>query len=234
MTKFVIMMFLLMTLAAMIASPQTTVQDPNFLEPIPVYSPDDYYQTVYRALIGDVTGMLWVVSMPGFPNEYSLVLRCTDQNSGENNDSKGVMRKECCIEFSMASESIWHWKEMPSGYTGQMHLDLRKNVKVERKSCNIDAALADEIQKAWRAVLMRTKYASNYWRGFDGDTYHFYCHPNYFGETWSPEIGLPAMLVDLALQLRKAVENEGPQRSKILVECSRKAKKIAAEAAQEN
>lgn len=206
--------------------------NPNHLEPIAAYDPDGYDQAVFNALIGKQRPVLWMVCKPRFRPEYAVILRTEPLNPTAQSPSLWDQTRKWTLEVATATQPIWHWKDYSLDYHGPLELDLRRNVKVDRKMLEIDRSFAQEIGKAWEGVIRKTRYAEKRWRGFDGVTYQFYYDYGYFGETWSPDTGVPAALVDLAEHLKNVVESGAGKRKALLAEALRKAKNLQADAAK--
>lgn len=80
----------------------------------------------------------------------------------------------------------------------------------------IDAELATCIQKAWTAVLLKTRYPEDTYLGLDGWQTEFSVFVRglgtLYGQLWSPSKGLPKKLMDTGFALSKYVEASEPER----------------------
>jgi predicted SnoaL-like aldol condensation-catalyzing enzyme len=81
---------------------------------------------------------------------------------------------------------------------------------------------AEVMNAAWLSVLKLTRYPNERSLGLDGTTFQFYCDYDYFGETWSPDSGLPAMLVDLGHKLCKIAQADEKNKEPLQKEAYRK------------
>lgn len=80
----------------------------------------------------------------------------------------------------------------------------------------IDAQLAMSIEKAWSAVLLKTRYPEAPYLGLDGFQVEFSVFVRrmgtLYGQLWSPSRGLPKELMEVGLLLAKYVEASDQER----------------------
>jgi len=80
-----------------------------------------------------------------------------------------------------------------------------RKVQVARVDREISLELAVAIQRAWGKMLLQTRYPSHASGGVDGVCYEFSVWVrgmgDIYGQTWSPENGLPAEMVSLGESL---------------------------------
>jgi len=202
-------------------------RNPNHLEPIPAYDPDGYNQAVFKSLIGEDAGELWMISKPSFSTEYAVILRhvVIYVNPDDVVDRK-VETEKWMVEYVEPKKQIWRWKEIEGG---KSVLDIHVTKEVTRRQVEVSKEFSSTMSDAWTSVLRKTRYADTGYQGFDGATFQFYCHYHLFGEIWSPNSGLPAMLTELGEKLAEVAKAEVQDRSKLIAECTALAMKIKAE-----
>lgn len=80
----------------------------------------------------------------------------------------------------------------------------------------IDAQLATAIEKAWTAILLKTRYPEGPYLGLDGCRVEFSVFVRrmgpLYGQLWSPSKGLTKELMDVGLALSKYVEASQQER----------------------
>ncbi len=80
----------------------------------------------------------------------------------------------------------------------------------------IDAQLAMSIEKAWTAVIMRTRYPDDTYLGLDGWRTEFSVFVRglgtLYGQLWSPSKGLPKELMDMGCALSDYVKASATER----------------------
>jgi hypothetical protein len=199
--------------------------NPNHLEPINTYG--DYDRVVFNALIGRERGELWEICMPSFSPEFALILRSQPETPKDRLSPKHYMTLKWFLEVATAAQQIWLLKEH-AGFAD----NLAQNIRVARKQIEIEQSLAHELQKCWVSVLSQTRRAREKDYVADGVIYQFYAFP-YFGQTHSPNTGLPTKLVELASQLGATVRAKPPERKSLLDGCLRMAKALQASAKTE-
>ena len=201
--------------------------NPNHLEPMQAYAPDGYDQAVFRSLIGNDPGELWMVGKPSFSPEYAVILRHEIKYAkpGDFLD-RTIESEKWIVEYAVAKNQIWRWKEVGGGRT---ELDIHVTKDIIRHRAEVTKEFGLKIFAAWEAVLRVTRYPDADYRGLDGVTIQFYCRPNLFGEIWTPNAGLPKMLTKLGGKLADIAEMESQYRPKIVADCTDLAKKIVAE-----
>jgi hypothetical protein len=236
--------------------------NPNHLEPIPPYDPLDihdtshsYKQAVFTSLIGKGwRPSLWMIERPSFSREYAVMLWCTieyDPNDTRPLGRREIKRREWVIEHVTPKEKIWRFKPVDNSTKvlvnkemeevmkrrraqGAVELapDIRTTKDVERRRITIPEDFAKAVQEAWLNTLQLTRYTEDQRTGLDGTTLEFWCD-GLFGQTWSPETGLPAQLADLGRKLGTLALSDEKSQGPLLAEAGRLARKIAKEAEAE-
>jgi hypothetical protein len=229
--------------------------NPNHLEPIPPYdrlSPSDiihsYRQAVFMSLIGrGRLSSLWMIETPSSDREYAVVLWGYDPNGARPLGSREVGRKEWVIEHVTPKERIWRFKPVDSSTKvpdsrptedvkrrrrQEFAPDIRTTKDVERHRTPIPEYFAKALQEAWLNTLQLTRYGEDQTKGSEGTTLEFCCD-GLFGQTWSPETGLPAELGDLGRKLRALALSDEKGTKPLLAEADSLARKIAKEAEAE-
>ncbi len=178
---------------------------PEYLEPVRPYCGilGGYTNLVFRALIGDRYPEAWMIARPSFQPEYAVLLR-----KGDLKDSTGVHYD---VEYAVAEQEVWHWKDAGDG---TKTLDPRENVVVSRQVARLPDELATSVLDTWKAVILKTRYVEKDWIGLDGVTYEFYSSPDFYGQTWSPDSGIPKMMVDcgeLLIEYAKGSDSDRPK-----------------------
>jgi hypothetical protein len=205
---------------------KTVAGNPNHLEPAPAYDPNGYHDAVCRSLVGQDVGELWMVTRFSFSPETAVVLRHEverNPKSGKTESDKWV------LEYTKAKSMIWQWKET-SGR--QMELDIKVTNDVFRQRVEVSQSFVDAISKPWEAVVRQTRYATEGYRGLDGVTYQFYHHYALFGETWSPNEGLPLMMVNLGRALGELARSSPKTRPPLESACLNLARTLQQEVAK--
>lgn len=208
--------------------------NPNHLEPIPPYDlmGIGYNQAVFTSLIGKGSASLWMIERPPFSRECAVILRCEieyDPNDTPQAPVRKVKRTQWFVEHVAPKEMIWRWKPMEDRHNA---LDIRPTEDVERHHTYITEDFAKALQEAWLSTLELTRYAEHGLPTPDGTTLQFYCG-GLFGQTRSPNAGLPAMLADLGRKLRSLALAGEKGREPLLAEADTLARKIAKEAEAE-
>ena len=201
--------------------------NPNHLVPLPAYDPDGYDQAVFQSLIGDDPGELWMIGKPSFDPEWAVILR-HEVEYAKSDDPFGreIESEKWVVERVEPKKQIWQWKEIEGG---RSVLDIQVTKDVVRHRTEVTKEFASQIFSAWEAVLRRTRYPAEDYRGFDGATYEFYCRYNLFGEVWNPRTGLPRMLNELGLHLADVATTTDEGRRNAIAKCVEAAKEITAE-----
>jgi len=203
-------------------------RNPNHLEPIPAYDPDGYNEAVFRSLIGDDPGELWMIGKPSFSLEYAVIIRHVITYARSDGDSdRKIESEKWMVEYVEPKKQIWHWKELGGG---RSVLDINVTKEVTRRQAEVSKEFSSIMSGAWTSVLRKTRYPDKEYRGCDGTAFQFYCHYDLFGEIWNPNSGLPEMLTELGCKLGEVAKSEAQDRPKLITECTALAKKIKAEA----
>jgi hypothetical protein len=219
--------------------------NPNHLEPISPYDVLDingtrqsHKEAVFTSLIGK--GWLpdmWMIERPSFSREYAVIIRALADGPNEPRPSESKPRR-WVIEYVAPREKIWRWKEVANtepaaGARGNMLVpDIRPTKDVERHRIQVTEDSAKAVHGAWLSTLQLTRYAEDGRRGWDGTTLEFCC-ADLFGQTWSPQTGLPAMLADLGRRLAALAQSAEKDREPLLAEAESLARKIMKEAEAE-
>lgn len=223
----------------------------NHLEPITPYdvldvdgTRDSYRQAVFTSLIGK--GWLpdmWMIETPSFSREYAVIIwaRADGPNAPRTSESKP---KRWVIQYVAPKESIWRWKEVSgdgvsadasptkTGRGNRLVPDIRPTKDVEKHRIEVPEDFAKLVHGAWLSTLQLTRYGEDGRGGRDGTTLQFCC-ADLFGETWSPQTGLPAMLADLGRKLALLAQSDEKDREPLLTEAGSLARKITKEAEAE-
>jgi hypothetical protein len=218
---------------------------PNHLEPIAPYDPDGYYQAVFQSFIGKQQPQLWMIELPSFDVERAVFLRHNveyDPNDHSPPALRNILHEEWVIEYVIAKESIWRWKDIDKD---TKILDIKPTDKLERHRTTVPKFFAELMQETWLNVLKLTRYPDEDDGGWDRTAFLFYCHDDpfaktllplsgaraYFGKTWSPQSGLPATLVELGHKLSGLAQADGKEKEALQREAVELARKITQEAA---
>jgi hypothetical protein len=238
------------------------VKEPNHLEPVEPFDDTGYSQLVFETLVGktepttayviwtsadpaekkpdidpplqppiSARPVLWMICKPSFSPESAVILYDEVQGPADGSFADPSAKHRWLLVTVTATQPIWHWEEHPANYTGPVKLDLRRDVKLDRKIAEIEEASAKALEEAWAAVTRQTRYPEKADGGLDGVTYQFYAGGCY-GETWSPEQGLPAAIVHSAEELAKIVKSAPPERPKLWPTALATLSKIKAQAAE--
>lgn len=208
---------------------------PDHLEPfLPAYFDqsnfDEYYATVHKSLIGEKSGLkLAMVTRLAFFSENAVVIREITVL-----DTLRYHR----IEFAVADPMIW---ALMNGHA-KMDSTVRweDQIQIDRKRESLPDSLYILIRKAWRGALLQTRFSEHFNLGLDGFSYEFFLWPErtvrfnelqnlMAGHTWSPDHGVPKMLVELGSMMAEYVLCTVPER----VEVSEKIGKLAREIIEE-
>jgi len=214
--------------------------NPNHLEPIPPYHPLDvddiihsYSQAVFTSLIGKGwRPSLWMIERPSFSREYAVILWCTieyDPNDTRPLWRREIKRKQWVVEHVTPKEKIWKFRRARRGSEVP---DIKPTKDVERHRVAVTEDFAKAVQEAWLNTLQLTRYAEDTGHGLDGTTLQF-CYEDLFGQAWSPQAGLPAMLADLGRKLSTLALSDEKSREPLLAEADSLARKVAKEAEAE-
>ncbi len=211
--------------------------NPNHLEPITPYNYYGYegaHQVVFNALIGDVfpqrLSVVWMLEWPCFDQASAVVLRHEvqyDPNDTRPYGKKKVIHEEWLLEDAVLK--TWRTKTLDDG---RKVFDIQPAQDVETHRTAVTKDFAAAVKDGWLSVLELTRYPDVDFLGLDGTTFHFYCD-GLFGQTWSPDTGLPARLVDLAHKLRAIARADDKTQGPLLAEAEKLATKIAKDAAAE-
>jgi|GEM_PF-2882622 len=225
--------------------------NPNHLEPILPYDALDiddtihsYHQAVFTSLIGK--GWLpemWMIERPSVSREYAVIIRSREYGPNDPRPPENEPR-QWVIDYVAPKEKIWRWKEVGGDSVSpdasptravrgnRLLPDIRPTKDVERHRVLVTDDFAKVVYGAWLSTLQLTRYAEDGRRGLDGTTLEFCC-ANLFGQTWSPETGLPAMLADLGRRLGTLAQSAEKDRGPLLAEAESLARKITKEAEAE-
>jgi hypothetical protein len=211
--------------------------NPNHLEPIRPYSTVGIGygtgQAVFKALVADRRPVLWMIEWPSFSPPSAVMLR--HEIEYDRNDNRPLqVRKVIREQWSLDHAALKRLEEKTLG-DGRKVLDIKPAEDVELGGTTVPKDFAKGIEDAWLSVLELTRYGEDRRPGgLDGTTFEFCYDDDLFGQTWSPETGLPAMLVDLGRKLRTIARSDEKSKEPLLKEADALAHKIAngAEAAQ--
>lgn len=174
---------------------------PNHLEPIKPHAYtqflNEYYELVFTKLVGDCSPSIWMIVEPSFSPEYALILRKVLSDDSTESYFQ--------LEYSAVNEPIWNYDKNEDG---TLELSPKRDAIVERKTARLDQKIARDVIDTWEIVLKQTRYAEKEWIGLDGVTYKFFAHPEFFGQTWSPESGTPKMMVECGELLIRFVTSD--------------------------
>ena len=131
------------------------------------------------------------------------------------------------ITLTIAEESLYHSMQ------GRNEAQTNSTATITRIDKQISLPLALLIQRVWGATLHNTRYPAKAHLGLDGTTYQFSVWVRnlgyLYGETWSPEHGLPRKLVDAGLSiitLVKAQPSTADAETKLIEQLSQIEKNI--------
>jgi hypothetical protein len=172
-----------------------------------------------------------MIELPSFSWPCAVILRHEfeyDPDDDRLDPARRVRREQWLIEHAVLK--TWKLKTLDDG---SKTLDIKPAEDVETHRTSVTKDFAEAVRRAWLSTLQLTRYAEDRRQGLDGTTFEFYCDYNYFGETWSPKTGLPAMLVDLSGKLRAIAQSDEKSKGPLLKEADTLARKIAKEAEAE-
>ncbi len=162
---------------------------PNHLEPIS-QSLDAYDEVLQQRLLplyGDYGTFLF---RPSFEGEMGVAISGANYTAGSPREARSFR-----ITVMRATKSLWY------SMADKNDPRTAKTVHIVRTDIAIDHDLAVAIQRAWATMLLRTRYPAGKYRGLDGFTAQFSVFVRgmgqLYGETWSPDRGLPKEFVDL-------------------------------------
>ena len=175
-------------------------EQPDHLTPMD-YPPDAYDQKIIEHLFLTSGRLGRFISRPSFGVEscVSVYEKFPEASEGHENTPIQNGDRTFFITTTQAVESIWH----------AMRHDNKENhensITVTRTDREISLSLATAIQRAWGRMLQHTKYPAKVSLGMDGTTYQFSVWAQGFGdlngETWSPDKGLTAEMVEIGKAL---------------------------------
>ncbi len=191
---------------------QPVQANPNHLEPIVPYAATRYgsRQAIFTALLGNSIGkerpVLWMIEWPTFSLPAAVILRHEieyDPNDDRPYHVRRVKREEWLVAHAALKTPRWKTRD-----DGSKALDIKPAEDVETHRTSVTKDFAEAVRRAWLSTLQLTRYAEDRSLGLDGTTFEFHCDYNYSGQTWSPDSGLPAMLVDLGGKLRAIAQSD--------------------------
>lgn len=194
--------------------------NPDHLVPSPPFSIDDYHEKVARSLTGDDSSSAYMIAH-SYPFEYAIIISTTKRSANRGDSNQWI------VKYVVAQERIWNWVTADSG--GQIP-SIKVTDKVEKRIAPIPHSDATKIIKAWESVLKNTRYPQQESKlDMKGGTIlQFYCKQGgYFGQTNSPNMGTPKMLVDLGERLKDYVLSDEKLRQQILEDCQKFVAQIA-------
>lgn len=203
-------------------------QGPNHLKPVPAYEVDGYSQAVFRSLIGDKDdAKFWMVAKPSFKAEHAVILSMETKVTPRDEIHATT---EWTVEYVEVKKPIWRYKE-----TGEraMKLDIQVTKEVTCSRAKVSAAFGEAMVAACEPVLKLTRYAEDFPYGADGTRYQFSCGFDCFGETWSPEDGIPKLITDLGLKMGEVAKANEEDREPLIKQCMEMAGKLKAEASKQ-
>lgn len=197
------------------------ISNPDHLEPIDPYQYDfdGYSQAVFSSLIGNARAELWMISRPSFSTEHAVMLIHEIKRANQDKDPFDpiILSENWLLQHVEAKKQIWRWKELKGG---RSILDIHETKEVKKFQNVVEKDFAGLIKSAWELVLKQTRYPEDASSGVDGTTFHFYCSPQYYGETWSPSSGLPAMMVELGNKLGELAQaKEQAEKDRLIAAC---------------
>ena len=204
------------TVVILLVLSRVTLATPNHLVPIPAYDSRGYSQAVFESLLGNSRPKLWMIVRPSFAKEYALVLHHKveyERKDGQLTSPVKKVREEWRLERVEVQQKIWRWKVDEYGH---QVLDIQPTDRVTSVSTPLNIAEFQHVLEAWRAALKQTRYPENEVPGYDATTYQFYSSHNLYGQTWSPDSGIPLMLVNLGKALEEFVRIEESGRPEVI------------------
>jgi hypothetical protein len=147
-----------------------------------------------------------MVYRPSFSGEFAVSVYGDDYTKDTPREPQAFRITLTKVKEGSIWASYFHPKDEPAG----------PPVEVARTDVTIDRNFAVAIQLAWGTMLLKTRYSSKDYRGYDGYTAEFSVWVkgagHLFGETWSPKQGLPKELVELGQSLVAFCETPADQR----------------------
>lgn len=201
---------------------------PDHLVPIEPFDDSGYSEAVFKSLVGGERARLWMIVRPSFQPESAVVLRAgAVYPDGSDPANHAVEESGYILEHVEAKAAIWRYKDVSAN---EMELDIHVTKEVKRNFTGVPADLADVVSKAWAAVLKETRYPKEDQLGLDGVTYQFGWETVFFGETWSPQGGVPQLMARLGEKLGELAKAGAKERGALLEECRALAKELLAAA----
>jgi len=206
-----------------------TYANQNHLTPITAYNDDGYDQAVFKSLIGNVDAEMWMIVRPSFSAEYAIILYHEveyKKKDGEIPSSPKITKEEWVLEKVEAKDKIFAWKDIGNR---KSVLDIHPTKDLIKKKAIIKRGELDLVSKAWKAAIRGTRYPDSVHPGLDGTTYQFYSKYDLFGETWSPNDGIPKKLVESGRLLEHLLSVEKEKRTSLIVKLNNIAQEILSE-----
>jgi hypothetical protein len=181
-------------------------KQPDHLTPVRKVSGDYERRLKEHLFVTDAVHGRMVIS-PSFSGESSIAVY---ENASEEvlKRHNGILhlvpndQKKFVITVTRAAENLYFTMA-----GGPPDVKESKKVKIERFDAEIPASLAVAIQRAWVAMLQRTRYPSHAYAGDDGTGYQFAVWVRNLGdlegEISSPSSGLPLRMVQLGEEMMK-------------------------------
>ena len=190
--------------------------EPNHLVPISPYDPTGYQNAVFESLIVNGVANAYMISLPSFSPEEAVILYSDTeylQKDGKPVFPVKLTKEEWFVKSVIANKMI-HQTKIRSD--GAIEYDIRPTKDVVVHIAKIEKNDAQKIISAWKKVLQGTRYYDEPMSGFDGTNYLFYTGHELYGKAWSPDSGIPKMLVDLGNLLSEYARSEEKDRGQIM------------------
>lgn len=187
------------------------------LEPISPYSVDKNAVELQKLLIKGQKPLLWMLAKSPFTPEYGITLTASEGPALVQNFRITVVR---------LSRPSW---EAPS--TKRQFRDSQRREKhlgLSSQVVEIPSNLAEQVIRAWRRGVLESRYRSEAFPPPPPTpvAYEFFAEGGYFGKTWGPEPGMPALMVELATSLVTYVESAPEVRGAHLQNCLEASRRI--------
>jgi len=178
---------------------------PNHL--VPVFSAfPEYQKRIADHLLVTSSSHGLMISRPSFRGESAIAIyaKISEDVLAKHENSEVLVpdsEKSFFITYTQAKESLWY--SMPK----RNEEKRESKVEIQRHDLQISPSIALAIQRAWGRMLVQTRKPKRSYMGLDGATYEFgvFVRDRGFlrGQTWSPDSGLPAIMVELGEKLRQ-------------------------------
>lgn len=172
-----------------LAIPFVQAQNPNHL--VPLDEDREIFEEYYLPQMNPESFEVGMVCQPSFRGSYGIFIL------------KGEV-----VDPRFESYKLLARGDLPPKKLSDQFMDTTVRVA-------FSSLVAQEVIQTWKSAIDLTTWDFDYFAGVDGATYYFATGDSANGQIWSPDIGIPKLLVDCSENLVKYALARAKDRAEI-------------------